>query len=335
MSAALYTLTLAAALVAADPPDKTDAPRKPNPFAPSLPALTEKEERQIDDVIDQMMKADTGKLQGRDARDAMREFDKLGPEAIPGLIRGLNRAAQMEHSCPALVLRKKVGRMLQASKDTELLEFARDNIGAGVDKKSLHARVLADLRVQCMLRKSALLKSGTASAEPVATRVSGWTGPKTLKTMSNEELLEGVSTEKGPRLKEYLTELESRKGPDVLQGLALGVANSEQEMRQFSRDLLDRHLGRQKADDVKEKLKDEQPEVRKAATRVVSAKVPGLAGDVIDLLTDDEADVRQAAREALVKLGKGEDYGPDEKATKEQREEAQAKWREWWKKQKR
>jgi hypothetical protein len=328
MSAVLYSLTLTAALAAADPPDRSETPRKPNPFAPSLPALTEEEEQKIDDVVDRMIKADTGKLRGNDAKAAMRDFDKLGPEAIPGLIRGINRAAQLEHSCPTLVIHKKLGRMLLASHDTELLEFARDNIGAGV-AKSLHQRALQDLRVQCMLRKNALLRSGLASSAPVATAA------KAPKGMTNAELLEGAGTARGPRLKQILTELEQRKGPEVYQGLALGVADSDAELRQYSRDLLDRHLGRQTADVVQEKLQDEEPEVRKAAARVVAAKMPALAGGVIDLLTDGEADVRQAAHAALVKLAKGKDFGPEDQATREQRDEAQAKWREWWKKQKR
>jgi hypothetical protein len=332
MTAALYSLTVA--LVMSAPPDQTETPRKPNPFAPSLPALTKEEEDKFDEVIDRMIKADTGKLKGDDAKQAMRDFDKLGPEAIPGLIRGINRAAQLEHSCPTLVIQKKLGRMLLGSHDTELLEFARDNIGAGVGK-SLHMRALQDLRVQCMLRKNALLRSGLASSAPVPTTVSGTAGAKAPKSMTNAELLEGASTERGPRLKQILVELEQRKGPEVYQGLALGAADSDLEMRQYSRDLLDRHLGRQKPDDIKEKLKDEEPEVRKAAARVVTSKMPTLAGAVIDLLADGEADVRQAAHAALVKLAKGQDFGPDEKATREQCETAQAKWREWWKRQKR
>ncbi len=334
MSAALYSLTLTAALAAVEPPDKTETPRKPNPFAPSLPALTKDEEDKIDAVIDRMILADTGQLKGDDAKQAMRDFDKLGPEAIPGLIRGINRAAQLEHSCPTLVIQKKLGRMLLGSYDTELLEFARDNIGAGVGK-SLHMRALQDLRVQCMLRRNALLRSGLASSAPVPTTAPGRTAAKAPKSMTNAELLEAASTERGVRLRQVLTELEQRKGPEVYQGLALGAADSDPDMRQYSRDLLDRHLGRQKSEEIKEKLKDEEPEVRKSAARVVAAKMPSLTADVIDLLADNEADVRQAAHAALVKLARGEDFGPDEKATLEQREVAQAKWREWWKQQKR
>src|SRR5205807_2362412 len=118
---------------------------------------------------------------------------------------------------PTLVLRKKLGRMLLASNDTELLEFARDNIGAGVER-SLHVRSLQDLRVQCMLRRNTLLRLGTASSAPVPTTIPGGSATKTPRSMTNAELLEAASTERGPRLRQILTELEQRKGPEVFQG---------------------------------------------------------------------------------------------------------------------
>src|SRR5438105_3793509 len=111
-----------------------DAPRKPNPFAPSLPLLTEEEEAKLDRIIDRFILVDTGKLRGAEGKSALREFEKLGPEAIPALIRGINRAARIEHSCPATVIGKKLHRMFMASRDPELLEFARDEIGSGVGR---------------------------------------------------------------------------------------------------------------------------------------------------------------------------------------------------------
>src|SRR5207244_13235895 len=89
---------------------------------------------------------------GEDGKKAGAEFQRLGPEAIPALTRGLNRAAAIEHSCPAVTIAKKLDRMLRASNDAELLEFARENIGAGVTQ-SRHMGVIRDLRVVCIIRK--------------------------------------------------------------------------------------------------------------------------------------------------------------------------------------
>src|SRR5688572_30752368 len=72
---------------------RADEPRKPHPFAPSLPELTEEEEKKLDGIIDRFILYDIGQLRGEEGQKAVREFAKLGPEAIPALIRGINRAA--------------------------------------------------------------------------------------------------------------------------------------------------------------------------------------------------------------------------------------------------
>jgi len=65
-------------------------------LAPSLPLLTEKEEEKVDDAVDRFIQYDMGQLRDEEGRKAVKEFRELGPEAIPGLIRGLNRAAKIE-----------------------------------------------------------------------------------------------------------------------------------------------------------------------------------------------------------------------------------------------
>jgi hypothetical protein len=154
MMATLLTLT-AALLLSAEPPAGNQTPRQPNPFAPSLPQLTDEEENQLDQTINRFIDYESGKVRGPDAKKVLADFQKLGPEAIPALIRGLNRAAKIEHSCPAVIIAKKLARMLSVTKDSELLEFARENVGAGVTQ-SRHMGVIKDLRVLCIVRKRTL-----------------------------------------------------------------------------------------------------------------------------------------------------------------------------------
>src|SRR4051812_29179717 len=99
---------LVLALAAADP---ETTPRKPSALAPSLPALGRDEEDKLDAVIDRFIQADTGRLRPADTRKAMQDFDKLGHESIPALIRGLNRSAKINHSCPAVTIAKKLDRL--------------------------------------------------------------------------------------------------------------------------------------------------------------------------------------------------------------------------------
>jgi hypothetical protein len=310
MHAALIVLSL---IVAAD---KGPAHRgfEPNPLAPSLPELTREEEDQLDDVINRFIQFDTGQLRGDEGKKAQREFEKLGPEAIPALIRGLNRAARLKHSCPTAKIAKKLYRMLGATDDRELLEFARENIGAGVER-TLHAGTLRELRLLCTARKGLLAKAAPPGPQP--------------KFMSTAKLSEAASTSRGAQLKVILVELERRRGDDVVGGLATAALDSERDVADLSRNLLEKYLSRQEPALVRLKLKDSHVEVRKAAARAVAAKLPELTGDLIDLLGDAEAEVRQTAHQALVKLAR-QDFGPASDATRPQIDDAIRKWRAWW-----
>jgi hypothetical protein len=314
MTPALLVLTLALC-GAGDTPSAKEKP-KHSPYASSLPHLTKEEEDKLDKIIDRFMLYDIGRLQGDDARKALKDFKDLGPEAIPALVRGVNRAARIEHSCPVVVIAQKLGRLLQASADQELLEYARDNIGSGVGR-TRHAGVLQDLRMGITMHKNAVARRPPS-------------GPKSPRLMTVVELADAGSTERGPRLQSILVELEKRRGKEVLPGLANAAGSYDKDIQKLGRDLLERHLSRQTEAVVKEKLKDELVEVRKAAVRVVAAKMPRLAGELIDVLADEQAEVRAAAHDALVKLSHGEDFGPAADAGKEQVAEAQGKWRSWW-----
>jgi hypothetical protein len=319
MTPTLVSLVLAAFL--AGEPTAADKPRFPNPLAPSLPQLTADEEQKLDDVIDRFAQFDTGQLRGEEGKTALRDFDKLGPESIPALIRGLNKAAVAEQSCPTLVIAKKLNRMLMASDDGDLLEFARDNIAAGVER-SRHMNVLQDLRVACSLRQNALARRAEAS------------GAKTPHTMSTADLVSAAAGDKGTRLKVVLMELDRRKGPEVLTGFTAAAAGADKDGQKLALDLMDRYFAKQPIEFVQQKLKDDNAEVRKAAARAATTYV-SLIPDVIDLLADGDAAVTEAAHQTLVKLNSGgEDYGPSVKATKTEVEAARQKWQSWWQRQK-
>lgn len=314
MTTALLTLTLV--LAAAEPSTATEKPRPTrSPYGPSLPYLTPKEEDKLDRIIDRFMQYDIGTLRGEDGKQALKEFRELKAEAIPALVRGLNRAAQIEHSCPVVVIAEKLQRLILASDDRELLEFVQDNIGSGVGA-TRHAGVLRDLRFKVVLRKNRVAQRPPATFKPV-------------QRLTAAQLADAASSERGQRLESVLTELEKRNGPEVLAGLANAARSYEPSTRRLGRNLLDRHLGRQKPEVVKEKLRSDDLEVRKAAIRVVGVKMPQLAEPVIDLLADDDNEVREAAHAVLVRLNRGQDLGPARQARKEQVQQAQQKWRIW------
>ena len=325
MTTTFLTLALAA-VMSADP----ETPRKPNPLAPSLPLLTDEEEEKLDGIINRFIDADIGKLQGDDYKTAVQQFDKLGPEAIPALIRGLNKAATIEGSCPAVKIATKLAKMFSTTDDRELLLFARENIGAGVGRTQ-HARVLADLRVACMVRRNLLAREAKAG-KPAGPGTPS-PGDKGLRSMSLEDLAKLAGSERGQRLKDVLIELETRRGDEAIAALGVAAASYEEDVRDLARGLLEKNLVRQGSAVIKEKTHDDKAEVRAAAARVIAGKGLQMGGELIDLLGDDKPAVREAAHAALVKLNKGADNGPAKDATTEEREEAVKKWRAWWQKQ--
>jgi hypothetical protein len=310
----IVTFSIVLALsVTAGPEPKT--PREPSPYGPSLPRLTDEEERKYDAVIDRFVQQDTGVLKGKEAERALKEFAALKPEAIPALIRGLNRTAKFEHTCPCLVIAKKLERLLLASDDRELLEYARDEIGADVGR-SRHQSVLQDLRLRVTFRMNALARQAPA-------------GPKAPRQKTVAELAEAASTERGARLKAVLLELEKRDGPEVLSGLGLAAASYDSDTARAGRDGLDHYLARQGEAYVRARLGDERGEVRLSAIRVVAAKLPAAGRDLVPLLADEKVEVRLGAHDALVKLARGEDFGPASADAKAPVREAQRRWREW------
>jgi hypothetical protein len=132
-------------------------PRPPNPLAPSLPETTDAEEDAFDRVIDRFIEADTGKMKGPEAKQAISAFQQLPPEATFALIRGMNKAAAIDHSCPAVTIAKKLAVTVRTTRDPMLLEYVRENVGAGVER-SRHMGVIKDLKVMASSRKSALAR---------------------------------------------------------------------------------------------------------------------------------------------------------------------------------
>ena len=316
--------------------DPAETPRKANPLAPSLRQLSDDEENQLDEIIDRFIQYDTGKLHGSEAKQALGDFQKLGPDAIPALVRGMNRAARIDHSCPAVTIAKKLARMLRSSRDPQLLEFVRENVGAGISQ-SRHMGVIKELRLTCMLRKRAIAQE-VATAERNAPTLSGdSTAPvvkeNDLRKLDITQLVEAAGKESGPRLKLVLTELGRRHGDEVIGGLGSAASTYEGDTQRLARDLLTRQLSDLGSTALKQKLKDDRAEVRAAAARAVAGKGLHFERTLLDLLTDEESSVRQAGHDALVRLCKGQDFGPKPDATEAEQKQAAAKWRSWLDKQ--
>jgi len=314
-------LSLSLALVLAAEPE---TPRKMNPLAPSLPLLTDKEEEAIDKSVDAFIEYDLGKLGGEEGKKALKEFQALGPEATFALVRGLNKSAGIEATCPAATIGKKLVAIIKTTRDPDLLDYIRENVGAGITK-SPHMGIIKDVRLAAQLRK-----------KECPTRIVLKPDPKPdnpLAKLSTKDLASKAGSERGDKLKALLTEVETRTGELALATLGEHASHYETDVAAHARAMLLKHLSRQPMATVKDGLRSDRAEVRQTAAQVVGDKGHKLAAELIDLLNDREEDVRQAARQSLKKLAKGTDHGPERGAKEADRAEAMKQWRAWLAKQ--
>jgi HEAT repeat protein len=305
------------------PSSKDERPR--HPLAPSLPLLTDAENARYEAIVERFIQYDIGKLSKAEGQKAKDDFLNLRHDAIFALIDGFNRAANMEHSCPAVLIGRKIASIIRSTDDMGLISYAKDSIGMGV-KARRHMGVVKDLQVTCILRKGFLqnqqLAAGALSTRPAPTPPP----PASLTIMAQADFLAAVKNEHGPKLKAILVEANKRQLFDIL---VIAAARPETEAKQLGETFLDKHVERKTAAQLKELLKHAKPEARSAAARAIGRRELAFGKELIDALSDDNSAVQQAARRALVQLARGDDFGPAPDATILERAEAITRWREW------
>lgn len=90
-----------------------------------------------------------------------------------------------------------------------------------------------------------------------------------------------------------------------------------------------REVAKEGAEAVRTKLKDPQPLTRWIAATIAGKKRMRLEAELIRLLMDPSPVVRQAARASLVRLSRGNDFGPPPRATAKQAASSARAW-QWW-----
>jgi hypothetical protein len=111
---------------------------------------------------------------------------------------------------------------------------------------------------------------------------------------------------------------------DQLQQMVKFHKDQEQVMRDFWDNLL-----RESDDNLTNRLQDPIPMMRWLTIKAIAKKRVHREKELIDLLSDGHPLVRQAARESLVTLSRGNDFGPPPFPTPIQFEVARQQWRQW------
>ena len=136
---------------------------------------------------------------------------------------------------------------------------------------------------------------------------------------------------KGDEQTAVLARLRDAKGIDNTDALALAIPNLSGSVKRQAHDALTERLTRMTTATLRDKLRDDNIEVRSAAALACGRKkVQETIADLLQLLDDPEMEVIQTARVALTELS-GQDFGPKSDADRVGRAEAAAAWRKWWK----
>lgn len=113
-----------------------------------LSVVTLESNPEDDLIVDRFIQYDIGQLRGEAGAEAMKRFNNLGPDSIPALVKGLNRSAAIQATCPVGVLSQKLRTELARTSDRAMLRYALENIGRDVPSNQPHAKRINSFREQ-------------------------------------------------------------------------------------------------------------------------------------------------------------------------------------------
>ena len=117
---------------------------------------SQQENNQHDEIVDRFIQYDVGQLRGAAGVKARKDFQALGPNALPALVRGLNRSADIHATCPVGVIASKLLQTLRIADSPAMTQYAIDNIGQGVSENAPHYRRIISLRDRFLSKMQSL-----------------------------------------------------------------------------------------------------------------------------------------------------------------------------------
>jgi len=308
-----------------------------------------------DAVVDQFIRYDIGQLRGQEGMVARNTFNSLGYEAIPAVIRGLNRAAKLRQSCPVIVLASKLRALLTQSRDPSMVELAIDHLGEDVSPRDPYYHSLMTLKRELVAmlpashpRRRMLDMLATVGSDPAQLAAF-------LRSESAEERLAAVRTIRaaglplGDELLRLLSDADAavcQEARATLRQLAQNTdygpepdASPEARAEAISQwrswwakqaaNSVYSQVGKQSNEGLLKTLGSGDPNERWAAVVVVRTRRLPYYDELISLLRDPDLSVRREARRALTQLADGRDFGPDDNAAPAAVDQAVVQWQKW------
>jgi hypothetical protein len=135
------------------------------------------------------------------------------------------------------------------------------------------------------------------------------------------------------RQEELLKAFQDRDGLAYDRAVALAILEMTATLQKKARTFLADRMFCVSVTELGERLRDDSPEMRLAAVKACRQREEkALVPDLIEALNDASPDVAKLSREVLRHFTL-HDFGPPPQAGPEQRREAIAAWRDWWKQQ--
>jgi HEAT repeat protein len=266
---------------------------------------------------------------------AMQAVDDLpySPWALPALVRGINITAEfnMGFTEPFGRLSFKLQAMVKESKEIQPLGYALGQLGQGIQRGSPFWATMERMRYQVFSNTTFIdwivkVKQQEAGKQKgkmdalVAGQISSM-----LARLQRGDLFKCHPLQSMAKARESMGASVAKE--DIELQLLTGLR--AQSLFTQSADDITRKMSGESDSGLIAKFQDQDPWVRWGAVTLVGRRHLPAAKELIELLGDPVAEVRQAARWALVRLARGTDFGPYPSDSPAKTQQSIRRWTTW------
>jgi hypothetical protein len=317
------------------------------------------DEATYDRIVEDFIQYDIGNIRDPIAVDRIRTrfYALTTDEAVPALVRGLNRSTRMRASCPITAISTQLRGLMNKTKDSDvathvLKHLERRDVGrynyhmAGVFSAAEKAVTRAqtresgkeafDRRVESDQQRLAFVPGKKLTDLPLRGEAAGDASDGGDSKATGPAESRSNATAGAPKLK------SAPPAPPANDLKKLSVAELVGKLDQFELqpkvlEELHRRASSSDSSDITvhddaliKTLEEGDAAVREMAARLIGlVRLDKAAPKLIDALEDSNPHVRSAAATALTRITR-QLFGPNENASADDVKKAVARWREWW-----